>query len=155
EDPKGQVAHRTSPTNTGLYLLSSLAAHDFGYLSLPALLDRLENAVATLEQLERSHGHFYNWYDTPTLRPLQPLDVSTVDSGNRLGCLLTLKQGLREKVEEPTPGPGTCAGLADTLLLAAEVLRALEPPADPERLDLFRGLEGQLQQLGRRLEQAP
>src|SRR5262249_24369854 len=72
QDPKGQVAHRTSPTNVGLSLLSTLAAHDFGYLSLTALLDRLEKAFDSLDQLERFHGHLYNWYLTDTLQPLQP-----------------------------------------------------------------------------------
>ena len=32
EDPKPVIAHRTSPTNLGLYLLSVVAAHDFGWL---------------------------------------------------------------------------------------------------------------------------
>src|SRR5205807_9357740 len=101
EDPKGQVAHRTSPTNIGLYLVSSLAAHDFGYVSLPALVERLEKIFATLEQLERFHGHLYNWYDTRTLRLLQPGDISTVDSGNLLGCLLALRRGLQEQAKKP------------------------------------------------------
>jgi cyclic beta-1,2-glucan synthetase len=155
EDPRGEVAHRTSPTNKGLYLLSALAAHDLGYLSLPALLDRLEKTFDTLERLERFHGHFANWYDTRTLKPLQPAYLSTVDSGNLLATLLALKQGLREKVEEPIPGPTACEGLLDTLLLAAEALRATEPPAAAEPLDLFRALEGLLQQLQHSLNQTP
>src|SRR5262249_6203286 len=76
EDPKGQVAHRTSPTNKGLLLLSTLAAHDLGYLGLPALGRRLSETFATLDKLERQHGHFLNWYDTHTLKPLQPAYVS-------------------------------------------------------------------------------
>src|SRR5262249_46573082 len=118
EDPKGQLAHRTSPTNIGLYLLSSLAAHDFGYVSLPALVERLEKAFATLEQLERFHGHFYNWYDTRSLRPLPPGYVSTVDSGNFLGCLLVLRNGLEELAKEPLPNSSWHAGLPDVVDLA-------------------------------------
>src|SRR5262249_24860013 len=94
EDPKGAVAHRTSPTNIGLYLLSNLAAHDLSYLSLSDLVERLERSFETLEQLERFRGHFYNWYDTTTFSILSPAYVSTVDSGNLLGCLLALRQGL-------------------------------------------------------------
>jgi cyclic beta-1,2-glucan synthetase len=154
EDPKGEVALRTSPTNIGLYLLSSLAAHDFGYLSLPALLDRLEATFATLEQLERSHGHFYNWYDTRTLRALQPLYLSTVDSGNLLACLLALKQGLREKLEEPIPAESAREGLSDTLALAAEALRAVEP-AGPEPVAAFGVLDGAIRDSRRLLEQTP
>ena len=70
EDESGdRVARRTSPTNQGLLLLSTLAAHDLGFLGFRALLDRLENTFETFDRLERYHGHFYNWYDT---RPLPP-----------------------------------------------------------------------------------
>jgi cyclic beta-1,2-glucan synthetase len=126
EDPKGEVAHRTSPTNQGLLLLSTLAAHDLGYLSLPTMLGRLEKSFDTLDRLERHQGHFFNWYDTRTLHPLQQGYVSTVDSGNLMGCLLALKQGLREKIEERVPGPAFRDGLADTWRLLGEELRLLE-----------------------------
>jgi cyclic beta-1,2-glucan synthetase len=155
EDPKGEVAHRTSPTNVGLYLGSTLAAHDFGYLSLSGLLDRLEKTLDTLDRLPRYHGHFYNWYDTRTLKPLEPLYISTVDSGNLLGFLLTLKQGLREKVEEPVPGPALREGLADTLLLVVEALRAVEPPSEAEPLALFQQLDETVKKLQRALQEPP
>src|SRR5207249_2523030 len=99
--------------------------------SLSALLDRLENTFDTLDQLERIHGHFYNWYDTTTLKALQPGYISTVDSGNLLGCLVALKQGLREKTEEPIPGRSWHEGLADTLHLVTEELRTIDPPSAP------------------------
>ncbi len=155
EDPKGEVAHRTSPTNIGLYLLSALAAHDFGYLSLTALVERLEKIFETLDQLERYHGHFYNWYDTRTLRPLQPGYISTVDSGNLLACLVALKQGLREKVEEPVPSLSLREGLADALGLVAEALRAIEPPAAAEPLTVFQVLDATLQALESLLAESP
>jgi cyclic beta-1,2-glucan synthetase len=128
EDPKNVVAHRTSPTNMGLYLLSSLAAHDLGYLTLPALLDRLENTLDTFGQLATHHGHFFNWYDIQSLKPLPPEYVSTVDSGNLLGCLLALEQGLRAKAAQPWSRQPVRDGLADTLRLLAEAVAALEPP---------------------------
>jgi cyclic beta-1,2-glucan synthetase len=155
EDPKGAVAHRTSPTNIGLYLLSALAAHDFGYLSLTALLERLENTFDTLDGLERFHGHLYNWYGTQTLRPLQPAYVSTVDSGNLLGCLLALRQGLREKIEEPILGPMSVQGLGDTLLLAAEALQSVAPPDMPEPRAVFQVLEEILRRLRQELQVLP
>src|SRR5262249_49582434 len=130
QDPKGQVAHRTSPTNQGLYLLSTLAAHDFGYLSLPALAERLEQTFDTLDRLERYRGHFLNWYDTRTLQVLQPAYVSTVDSGNLLGCLLTLRQGLYAKTRAALDVATLRAGLLDDLGLAAEAFGALEAPGD-------------------------
>src|SRR5206468_4810053 len=101
EIPDGRIAHRTSPTNQGLLLLSTLAAHDLGYIGLETLADRLEGTFETLDQLEKHWGHFYNWYQTQTLQPLPPRYISTVDSGNFLGCLLTLAHGLREKAEAP------------------------------------------------------
>jgi cyclic beta-1,2-glucan synthetase len=124
EDPKGVVAHRTSPTNVGLLLLSTLSAHDLGYVALPALADRLKRTFDTLDRLERCHGHFLNWYETITRRPLPPAYVSTVDSGNLLGCLLAIKHGLAEKADEPVPSPAAVGGLLDALNLAAESLPA-------------------------------
>ena len=100
--PDGRVAHRTSPTNKGLLLLSTLAAHDLGYIGLGTLVDRLEKTFDTFDRLETHWGHFYNWYDTRTLQPLPPAYISTVDSGNFLGCLVALEQGLKEKLVSPS-----------------------------------------------------
>ena len=50
--------------------------------------DRIERTLATVEKMERFRGHLYNWYDTRSLRPLEPLYVSSVDSGNLAGYLL-------------------------------------------------------------------
>jgi cyclic beta-1,2-glucan synthetase len=137
EDPKGELAHRTSPTNVGLHLLSSLAGHDLGFISLPHLLDRVEKSLGVLDRLERCHGHFFNWYDTRTLRPLTPRYISTVDSGNLAACLVALRQGLAEKAAEPVPSATARQGLADTLALAKEAFRHTRvssalPPADAE-----------------------
>jgi len=124
EHPKGVVAHRTSPTNVGMLFLSTLSAHDLGYVALPAMADRLRRTFDTLDRLDRYRGHLLNWYETTTLRPLPPEYVSTVDSGNLLGCLLALRHGLAEKAAEPIPSPAAADGLLDALNLAAEVLPA-------------------------------
>ncbi|MCS6852425.1 MAG: glycosyl transferase family 36 [Gemmataceae bacterium] len=155
EDPKGALAHRTSPTNIGLYLLSALAAHDLGYLSLSALVDRLEKTFDTLDELDRHQGHIYNWYDTRTLAPLHPRYISTVDSGNLLGCLLTLKQGLREKIEEPIAGPAVRDGLADTFQLLAEAVQALESPTESQPLPSLDAMRALVHQLRDELEVTP
>ena len=123
EIPDGRIAHRTSPTNQGMLLLSTMAAHDLGYLSLGRLAERLEKTIGALEQMEKHWGHFYNWYETRTLRPLPPAYISTVDSGNLLGCLLALKQGLIEKTREPVLGLAVVAGLTDTFRLIDESWR--------------------------------
>ncbi len=164
EDPEGKVAHRTSPTNMGLYLLSNLAALDFGYLSLQKLLDRLEKTFDTLEKLERHHGHFHNWYDTLTLRSLQPIYLSTVDSGNLLGCLVTLKQGLLEIREQDLLG-AVRAGLADPLRLAGQALDRLTPAErrsvgakaerNPGQRSAFRVLRADLHNLEQILGEQP
>ena len=140
EIPDGRIAHRTSPTNQGMLLLSTMAAHDLGYLSLGRLVDRLEKTFDALEQMEKHWGHFYNWYETRTLRPLPPAYISTVDSGNLLGCLLTLKQGLIEKTREPVLGHAVVAGLTDTFRLIDESWRerrAIEQILQEEPGDLL------------------
>ena len=96
ETPLGLVAHRTSPTNIGLYLLAVLAAHDMELVEPQVVVDRLRKAFDTLDKLERHRGHFYNWYETNTLVTMHPPYVSTVDSGNLLACLIALKHGLIE-----------------------------------------------------------
>lgn len=122
EDPKGAIAHRTSPTNSGLMLLSTLAAHDLGYVTLPDLIGRLHSSFRTFDSLERYRGHFFNWYETDSLKVLQPAYVSTVDSGNLLGCFWTLAEGLREKMIEGVPSPSAFEGLRDTVGLLVEAL---------------------------------
>ncbi len=124
ENPKGVIAHRTSPTNKGLLLLSTLSAHDLGYLSLTELVDRTKRTLDTFDHLQRYRGHFFNWYETTTLRPLPPEYVSTVDSGNLLGCLLATKNGLTAKADEPIPSTAVVSGLLDTLRLAEEATPA-------------------------------
>lgn len=114
------LAHRTSPTNIGLALLANLAAHDFGYIPAGKLLERSTATLATMSGLACYRGHFYNWYDTQTLQPLLPLYVSTVDSGNLAGHLLTLQAGLLALPDEPIIGPRVFAGLSDTLRLVEE-----------------------------------
>ncbi|MCL5779648.1 MAG: glycosyl transferase family 36 [Firmicutes bacterium] len=95
-DPPNGIAHRTSPTNIGLYLACALAARDFGFIDTPGLIERLERTISTVERLDKWKGHLYNWYDTVTLEPLPPMYVSTVDSGNFVGCLMTVREGLAE-----------------------------------------------------------
>lgn len=115
EDPNPVIATRTSPTNIGLSLLANLAARDLGYLSVQRLIQRTQNTFGTMQKLERHRGHFYNWYETRTLQPLHPLYVSSVDSGNLAGHLLTLAAGLREQADEPIYTPQIFSGLLDTL----------------------------------------
>ena len=115
-----RVARRTSPTNIGMGMLSTLAAHDLGYLPAGELVRRLDATLTTLESLERYNGHFLNWYDTATRAPLHPRYVSTVDSGNLAGALIALSQGLLQLDETPQTREQRLEGLADTAVLLAE-----------------------------------
>ena len=125
EDPKPVLAHRTSPTNLGLYLLSVVSARDFGWIGTLELVDRLEATLDTMRALERHRGHFYNWYDTQDLRALDPKYVSSVDSGNLAGHLLALANACREQIHLPLAGLAQLAGIEDALELTRELLRAL------------------------------
>ena len=120
EDPVPALAHRTSPTNLGLYLLSVAAARDFAWLGTAEATERLEMTLATMGQLARFRGHFYNWYDTRDLRPLDPPYVSTVDSGNLAGHLITLANACREWTILAPTAAQRLAGIADALDLARE-----------------------------------
>ncbi|TLS48684.1 glycosyl transferase family 36 [Paenibacillus antri] len=105
-EPANGVAHRTSPTNIGLYMTCAVAARDFGFIDTEGLVERLERTVDTIERMEKWEGHLYNWYDTTTLAPLHPVYVSTVDSGNFVACLMAVRQGLVEWLQAEVAGGG-------------------------------------------------
>jgi cyclic beta-1,2-glucan synthetase len=109
------LAHRTSPTNIGLYMLANLSAYDFGFITSSQFLERTRLTMATLQKMERYKGHFYNWYDTQTLHPLAPRYVSSVDSGNLAAYLLTLRQGMLQMPNLKIIQPAFFQGLRDTL----------------------------------------
>ena len=121
------VAHRTSPTNMGLALLSNLSAYDFGYISAGQLIERTENALRTMESMERRRGHFYNWYDTQSLKPLLPMYISTVDSGNLAAHLLTLRPGLLALPDQKILSPRLFDGLTDTVRILLDAAAAMAP----------------------------
>ena len=121
EDPNPVVAHRTSPTNIGLYLLSAVAARDFGWAGTIASVERLEAAVAAMRQLPRHRGHFLNWYETRDLRVLEPAYVSAVDSGNLAGHLVVLANACNDWMAHPIAATAR-AGMLDTLALARDAI---------------------------------
>ena len=128
EDPEPVEAHRTSPTNLGLYLLSSAVAHDFGWIGILDSADRLEATLKTMESLRRVRGHFFNWYDTRDLKPLDPMYVSTVDSGNLAGHLIALAQACRGLMHRRLLRPAILEGIRDALALLLESLQEAEHP---------------------------
>ncbi len=120
ESPKGVVAHRTSPTNIGLYLLSVLAAHDLGYVSTVNLVLRLRSALDSVGELEHYRGHLVNWFDTRDFATLSPAYVSTVDSGNLAAALIALRQGCLALVHTPLLRVEMWQGLLDALAILEE-----------------------------------
>jgi cyclic beta-1,2-glucan synthetase len=102
EDPEPVMALRTSPTNIGLQLLSTVSAADLGFITRSDMIERVERVFRSLERMRRFHGHFFNWYDLNELRVLEPAYVSTVDSGNLAGHLIALKQACYEMLKDPT-----------------------------------------------------
>jgi cellobiose phosphorylase len=120
EEPAEKIAHRTSPTNIGLSMLANLAAYDFGYITAGKLINRTTKTMDTIEKMEKFRGHLYNWYDTMTLEPLRPKYISTVDSGNFAGHLVTLKQGITTIKNDKIIPERFFEGLLDTIRIAAE-----------------------------------
>ena len=125
EDPKPVLAHRTSPTNIGLYLLSVVAAHDFGWIGTHETVERLSATLDTMKRMERFRGHLFNWYDTRDLRPLDPKYVSSVDSGNLAGHLIALGNACREMIARPVVSGQWLNGIDDSIALIRESLGAL------------------------------
>jgi cyclic beta-1,2-glucan synthetase len=161
EDPVPVLARRTSPTNIGLYLLSAAAAHDFGWAGLADTVERLEATLATMQRMARFRGHFYNWYGTADLRPLEPRYVSTVDSGNLAGHLIALANACGgwqanacgEWQANATGQAPYRAGLADIAAIAAEeIARLSATPAPPPGLGQ---IGAALDAIAARLGQAP
>ncbi|MFZ0469742.1 MAG: glucoamylase family protein, partial [Thiogranum sp.] len=148
EYPAPAIASRTSPTNIGMALLANLAAYDFGYIGAGELLRRTGNTLATMEKLERYRGHFYNWYDTRTLQPLRPQYVSSVDSGNLAGSLLTLQAGLAELKDQPVLPARAFQGLQDTLRVLAEHLPSSSVPDLAQKIRLLQDKLDSLTQNG-------
>ena len=125
EDPHPVLAHRSSPTNFGLHLLSIVTAHDFGWCGLGDMADRLEKTLKSLKELPRYKGHFYNWYDTRSLQVLEPKYISSVDSGNLAGHLLTLSQSCRDLAHHSLFPAFNLSGIKDSVALLKRATKEL------------------------------
>ncbi len=124
EIPKSAIATRTSPTNIGLYLLSTVAAHDMGWIGQRSALERMKDTLQTMAKMPRFRGHLYNWHDTRDLRVLDPAYVSSVDSGNLAGHLIAVAQACRVWAVDPRGEAAVRQALCDTIVLAQ---RSMEP----------------------------
>lgn len=167
------IAHQISTTNLGFLLNARLAAYDFGFMSLPELVSATQKTFDTIQRMPKFRGHLYNWYHTQTLEPLSPRFISTVDNGNFVCSLWTLKQGCLEAMGNPLFREQLWSGLEDHLDVVAEFLPKVrasdriavriremksrvqaKPGNDVIWLDVLRGLEVDAAILERELSQA-
>lgn len=133
-EPYKGTAHRTSPTNIGLLLVSNLAARDMGYINTLEMLERIQRTIKTIEKMEKWNGHLYNWYNTTNLEVLRPRFVSTVDSGNFAGYLMVLNEGLTQYINKPIYDKAIIDGLFDILELCNIEINKDKPYFDTEIL---------------------
>jgi cyclic beta-1,2-glucan synthetase len=141
EHPRGVVAHRTSPTNIGLMLVSVLSANDLGYLSLLELSLRLQNTFRTLHQMEKYRGHLLNWYNTETLETLPVRYVSTVDSGNLAASLWVVRQACLRVAQQEIWNWQSWQGFLDILDLIESAVEDLALDAEFDGSDIIQFLE--------------
>jgi len=153
EIPDPVVAHRTSPTNIGLYLLSAASARDFGWIGTLEATERLEATLSTMARMARCRGHFYNWYNTRDLRPLDPQYVSSVDSGNLAGHLIAAANACRDWRSHPLAEQRRFLGVADALDLARDEARRLRDTRQSRNVTWMR-FDDELARLASGLRQA-
>jgi cyclic beta-1,2-glucan synthetase len=153
QEPESLIVHRISTTNLGLLLNSRLAAMDLGFFTLPEFLADTEKTFDTIDRMPKMNGQLYNWYDTRTLEPVRPRFVSTVDNGNLVCCLWTVKQGSLGAINERIFRPSIWRGLIDHLDTLEELLR-LENLAHP-LLSSLKALRSGVEGLGASLSDWP
>ncbi len=139
----GLIAHRVSTTNLGLLLNARIAALDLGHLTVEEFIAGTENTFATVRRLAKSHGHLYNWYDTRTLEPVGDPFLSTVDNGNLVCCLWTLKQACLEEWKRPIFRKELWTGIRDHARLISQIA------GTREARKAFRSIEDGIANMGK------
>jgi len=123
QEPASLIVHRVSTTNLGLLFDARLAAMDLGFLTLPEFAAETEKTFESVDRMPKLNGHLYNWYDTRTLEAVKPRFISSVDNGNLVCCLWTLKQGCLGAVNESIFAAQLWRGVVDHLEVLEELLR--------------------------------
>ena len=144
QEPASLIVHRISTTNLGLLLNSRLAAMDMGFLTLPEFVADTEKTFESVGRMPKMNGQLYNWYDTRTLEAVKPRFISSVDNGNLVCCLWTLKQGCLGAINEPIFSAQLWKGVGDHLDTLEDLLR---PERWDERLSLVQQLRVRVQAL--------
>ncbi len=126
EQPEPLLARRTSPTNIGVYLLSTVSARQFGWISFTDTIERLENTIATVDRMQKYRGHLFNWYHTDSLATLGPPYISAVDSGNLAGHLIAISSACRTWAEAPSAHlQASLDGIGDVVSILSDSMNAL------------------------------
>ncbi|TMV85827.1 glycosyl transferase, partial [Thioclava sp. BHET1] len=147
EQPHSTLAHRTSPTNMGLYLLSTVTACDLGWIGLRQTTSRIAATLGTMQTLPRVKGHFYNWYDTRDGRVLDPPYISSVDSGNLAGHLIALANACEGwAAHSGATRQQRSQGLTDLLDLVERDAQRLKTPVSDSCSEAIKSLRDGLKQ---------
>ena len=120
DDPR-KAAPTVSPTNIGLLLNARQVANEFGYLTVPEMLDLTQKTLDTLMRMPKHRGHLLNWYKTHTLEVAPPFFISSVDNGNLVASLWTVRQGVLERCQQPVLPKALGEGFLDHLRLLNEL----------------------------------
>jgi hypothetical protein len=134
-----QVAHRLSTTNLGILFNSELAAVLSGMQTVPQFAEQASQTMSSTKSLPRFHGHLANWYDTQTLKPLEPIFVSSVDNGNLGCCLWALKHGVASLSQQPLFHAGLLQSVLDLMDLCLESMEHERYPL--EHLDALKNIK--------------
>ena len=145
QEPASLIVHRISTTNLGLLFNSRLAAMDMGFVTLPEFVADTEKTFESVDRMPRLNGQLYNWYDTRTLEAVKPRFISSVDNGNLVCCLWTLKQGCLGAMNDSIFSAQLWKGVADHLDTLEDLLR---PERWDERLTLIQQLKMRVKTLG-------
>jgi cyclic beta-1,2-glucan synthetase len=101
EEKDTHQVRKLSPTNLGMLLNARQAACEFGFVTPAEFAKATLGTLDTYERLEKQRGHIYNWYDIETLKPIMPMIVSAVDSGNLSAAFYSLHAGTLELLKRP------------------------------------------------------
>jgi len=126
-------APRVSTTNIGMLLNARQAAADFGFITAPEFVELTRRTLTSIYKLEKLNGHPYNWYDTRTLAPLQPVTISSVDNGNLAASLYTLRAGALAMLKLPLLRPNLFSGLREYWQLML-LQKGIQEPISSHRL---------------------
>lgn len=138
---EGVVARRLSPTNLGFLLNARVAAVHFGYLTIPEFAADTLRTFESIRLLPKYRGHLLNWYSTDTFQPLAPAFVSSVDSGNLVACLWTLKQSALKFAEHRPDEEVLWHGVQDIAQLASPDVRGVVESSQPNLGDVLQGVQ--------------